>query len=660
MKNAQERVLQRLQEIKERGGILRREASVVSFDKEARTVELSFSSETDKVERWFGIEILGHEAYEVDLTRLNNKAPVLWMHIWEDQRGVIEPGSARIDVDRKGRCVARYSRSAEGEKLFQDIVDEIVTKVSVGYEVLGMQLVEERDGVDVWRVTKWLPYEVSNVSVAADDDVGVGRSKENPQEEARGKSSETASSINKPAASQTTTRTDNTMNEKILRDAQGNLVRAKVDQDGKIVEVLEMIERAGDAAAAAHTRGADAERSRVRELTEMGRAYGAADKAMEFIGNGKTAEDLRRVLLDDFSQKRGKAPLADQQRDANIGMDEKQVRNFSLMRAIRAIDPKASRADIDAAKFELECSQEAAQRYGKSTSGIIIPNDVLTARSFGQGGGGSSGGGANLVATNLMSGSFIELLRKKSWVMKRARVLAGLVGNVDIPRQNASSSAYWVGEAGAPNGSQPGIDQIAFTPKTVGATVDITRRLMNQATPDAESIVRDDILKVMYLEIDRAAIYGAGTTYQPTGVNNITGLNAVPFATAGKPTFNELVAMETAVALADADVDSMSYSFNAAIRGYMKTQLKFPSTAASGTIWEAGNTVNGYETNVSNQIASGDVLFGNWMDLVIAMWGGLELTVDPYSLSTSGGLRLVALQDVDINVRHKESFTIGR
>jgi HK97 family phage major capsid protein len=251
------------------------------------------------------------------------------------------------------------------------------------------------------------------------------------------------------------------------------------------------------------------------------------------------------------------------------------------------------------------------------------------------------------------------LLRKKAWVMKRARTLGGLVGNIDIPRQNSASQAYWVGEGGAPTGSQPGVDQIAFTPKTVGATTDITRRLMLQATPDAEALVRDDLLKVMALEIDRVAIYGSGSANQPKGLKLITGINAVDFAVAGQPTFAELVAMETQIALDDADVDNMSYSFNAAIRGYTKTALKFPATAASGTIWEPGNTVNGYETNVSNQVATGDVFFGNWMDMIIAMWGGLQLIVDPYALSTSGGIRLVALQDIDINVRHVESFCYG-
>lgn len=653
LKNHGDRIARNLQQIKERGG-LRRDATVGAIDKEARTVELSFSSEVE-YRRWYGIEILSHAEGAVDLSRLQNKAPVLWMHDWDDQRGVVE--SVRIDGDRVGRAVVRFSQSEKGQELFQDIVDGIITKVSVGYMVNAMKLVEERDDEDVYLVTGWQPYELSMVSVPADDTVGVGRSAKTPKEEQPSNGANNPDIINNTAP--TDQRTSKTMNEKILRDSAGNLVRAKVDAQGAILEVLEVLERAGAEAQAAQTRGQDAERQRVRTITELGKQYGQQEKALEFIAEGKSPEDFQRELLHAFAVQRGARPLAEQEADAAIGMSQREVRQYSILRAVRACLPDATKADREAGAFELECSAAAAQRYGKTPKGIIIPGDVLMDRAFGTGSGASATGGGGAVATNLLAGSFIDILRKRAWIMKRARTLAGLVGNVDIPKQTSTTQAYWVGEGGAPNAGQPGLDQITFTPKTVGAYTDITRRLMLQATPDAEAIVRDDILKVMALEIDRVAIYGTGTEYQPKGLKNYSGINAVSFGTAGKPAYAELVQMETEIALDNADVDNMSYAFNAAIRGHAKTTLKFPGVNGSSPIWEPGNTVNGYETNVSNQIASGEVFFGNWADLVVAMWGGLELRVDPYALSTSGGLRLIALQDIDINLRRVESFAYG-
>ena len=124
------------------------------------------------------------------------------------------------------------------------------------------------------------------------------------------------------------------------------------------------------------------------------------------------------------------------------------------------------------------------------------------------------------------------------------------------------------------------------------------------------------------------------------------------------PSFGKLVDMETAIATDNADVQGTNYVANAKFRGYAKQTEKFSTTGA--TIWEPGNTVNGYGCEITNQIADGDVFFGNFMDLIVAMWGGLEITVDPYSNSKKGRLRIVAFQDVDFALRRTESFCLGR
>lgn len=619
------KIATRLAEIKQRGG-LSRMADVVAVDIEARTVELSFSSETE-VPRWWGFEKLSHDDGACDLSRMNDSAAVLWNHNLNDMRGVVQPGTARIDGDRIGRCVIRLSKSAEGERLLQDINDGIVTKVSVGYLVNAMRWIETRGDDEVYLITEWQPYEVSLVSVPADTAVGVGRSAEIPIEAEPTTPPQTVAVIDalKPTEAQ---RKMDENERKALQDA-------------------------------ARREGLEAEQNRTRSIAEMGSQYGHADLAAQAIKEGKSPEEFQRTLMDKFVAERSSKPLDEQTRTAEIGLTPNEAQNFSFMRAVRAQMPNASKTDREAAKFELECSAAAEKAYGKQARGILIPADVLNQRTFATT-TPAGGPGSNLVATELKSGSFIEMLRNRAWLLQRATSMAGLVGNVDIPRQKGSTQAYWVGEGGNVTASDPTMDQIGFTPKTLGALTEITRRLMQQATPDAENLVRNDLLRVMALEIDRAGIYGSGSANQPKGLALASGINAQPFATAGKPTFAELVGMETAIALDNADVGSMSYALNAGIRGYAKTALKFPDTAASGTIWEPGNTINGYATDVSNQIQTGDVFFGNWADLVIAMWGGLDLTVDPYSLSASGGVRLVTFQDIDVNVRHVESFCYGK
>ncbi|MFQ2188691.1 phage major capsid protein [Aeromonas jandaei] len=671
MKTAQERMAQRLKEIQSRGALYR-EATVVSIDKEARTVELSFSSETEGVERWFGIEILGHEAGECDLTRLNNKAPLLWMHDWDDQRGVIEQGTARIDKDKKGRCKVRFSRSEDGEKLFQDVADDIVTKVSVGYFVNGLRLVEERDGVDVFRVS-WTPYEVSLVSVAADDDVGVGRSLEIPQEDGKRRIGETAITESGATAKDSTTEEVRKM-EKTLRDGKGNLVRALVDAEGKILEVLEVLEEAGADVRAAQNNAAKAERERTASILQMGTQYDCRELAEKAVAAGDTVDAFRAAVLDHINTRGAKKPAGQpaqpsqrsgtplsEMPSADIGLTDQEVRNYSIFRAVRALQPNATRADRDAAAFELECSEAAQRQLGKTAQGILIPQDVLNSRAFNAGGAANTPTGAqsgqNLVDTTFMGGSFIEMLRNRTTIMRLATTMGGLVGNVDIPRQTGGATAYWLGEGEDAQEGTPTIGQLELSPKTLGAYTDITRRLLMQSSMDAEGIVRRDLVNAMAQAIDYAGYYGSGAGNQPRGIKNYTGINAVDFA-ALWPTYAELVAMESEIAADNADIGQMGYIGNARFRGNCKSTAKF-GTGTEATIWEPGNTVNGYQCEISNQIAQGDVFFGNFADMLIGMWGGLDLTVDPYSLSKSGGLRIVVFQDVDFVLRRVESFCWG-
>lgn len=341
---------------------------------------------------------------------------------------------------------------------------------------------------------------------------------------------------------------------------------------------------------------------------------------------------------------------------AEVGLTQKEVRQFSFVKAINALaNPQDKRAWADAA-FEREVSEAAQKTYGRSAQGIYVPNEIVKAKRDLTVGTNSAGGFT--VATDLMAASFIEMLRNRSVVQRAgATVMNGLTGNVAIPKQSGAATAYWVAESGAPTESQQTLAQVTMSPKTVGAYTDFSRKLMIQSSLDIENMVRRDLANVIALAIDAAALYGTGSNNQPTGIKLQSGVNTKDFA-ATNPTFAELVAMESELATDNADIGAMTYLFNPAQRGALKTTEK-SSTSAGQFVWESGNTVNGYRTEVSNQVTAGDVFFGNFADLLIGFWSGLDLTVDPYSNSTSGTMRVVALQDVDIAVRNAVSFCYG-
>ena len=146
-----------------------------SVNEESRTVDLVFSTDTDKVERWFGVEILDHGPKSVRMDRLKNAAPLLLDHDTRQQIGVVETA----DIDGKaGKATVRFSKSAKGEEVFRDVLDGIRTKVSVGYRVHGLKLEtsDKKSGRDTYRVNDWEPFEVSLVSVPADDSAGIRES----------------------------------------------------------------------------------------------------------------------------------------------------------------------------------------------------------------------------------------------------------------------------------------------------------------------------------------------------------------------------------------------------------------------------------------------------------------------------------------------------
>lgn len=145
-----------------------RNAVIRSHDDDARTVELSFSSE-EPVARWEGLEILDHAPGSIRTERLQNGAPLLMDHNTRDQIGVVE--SVKFGSDRKGRAVVRFSRSTRADDIYRDVVDGIRVNVSVGYLIHETR----KEGEDSYRVTDWEPYEISIVSVPADATVGVGR-----------------------------------------------------------------------------------------------------------------------------------------------------------------------------------------------------------------------------------------------------------------------------------------------------------------------------------------------------------------------------------------------------------------------------------------------------------------------------------------------------
>jgi len=583
------------------GKTLSRSTSTQFAEGDDRRVVFPFASEMP-VERYFGMEVLSMDESAMDLSRLNDGAPLLFQHDSDKIVGVVERAYIK---DKRGYAEVKMANNDLGREMQELIKDGILRNVSFGYKINAMEADNSTDPV-TYRATSYQPFEISLVTVPADQSVGIGRTLTISE------CSTTASAVTSPPLSESTP------------------VEPTFD--------LEAIR-------------AEAAQAKAKELSEMialGNRTNNSDMAQEFIANSRGLEELRTALLEKMSI--SATPV--QNNAADIGLSNEETRSFSFLRAINYLANPADRSAREAAGFEIAASEAAASKLGRQSRGITIPQEVLR-RDLSV---GVSTAGGNLVATELDTASFIDLLRNASALDQAgATVLTGLVGNVAIPRQSGAATAYWIAESGAPTESQQTIDQVSLTPKTVAAYTDYSRRLMLQSSIDVENMVRRDLAAVLGLRIDLAGLYGTGSNSEPLGLKFTTGINTEDFA-ANAPTFEEVVAMESDVATDNALLGSPVYLMNAAMRGGLKTKAK---DAGSGLFVMEGNEVNGYRGVLSNQVESNDLWFGNFADLLIGYWSGLDIMVDPYTNSTSGTVRVVAMQDVDVAVRHPESFCRG-
>jgi len=570
------------------------------IDEENRRVRVGVSSE-EPVERSFGMEVLGHSEGDINMEFISSgRAPLLLDHDMTKQIGVIE--EFKLDETAKRTiAVVRFGKSALAREVFEDVKDGIRMNISVGYRIDKLERIQ-RDGEDYYKAN-WSPLEISSVSIPADQSrlVGVGRSKN--------KQTKTQIEVIK-------------MTKEVKNEINLDEVRAQSADEAK----------------------AEFKRNS-KEIIDLAVKHNKRDLADKAIQEGVSVEEFRGILLENISNN---TPL---ETPSEIGMTPKEVRRFSLVKAINALANPSDRNAQRAAEFEFECSEQAAREHGKVAQGIMLPAEVLRnwTRDI------NTGDDSTLIAEDYKGGDFIDVLRNSSSVMQAgATMLRGLQGNVVIPKKTAAASAGWIATEGGDSAeSEFTSGSVTMSPKVIGAHTDASRLMLQQSSLDIENLIRDDLTQSIALAIDLGALAGSGTSGQPTGIANTSGINTTTFA-AANPTFAEIVAMESAVAADNALSGSLSYICKPADYGTLKTTSK--DTGSGMFVVEPDGRMNGYNVVRSNQVTSGDFYFGNFADLLIGMYGGLDITVDPYALSKAGGVRIIALQTVDVAVRHAVSF----
>lgn len=616
-------------------------------------VEFALSSEAP-YERWFGIEILEHSPMAVNLERLaDGRHPLLLNHDPERQIGVIE--KAWLDDEtRKLRIRARFSRSTLGQEIKQDVEDDIRTLVSVGYMIDEIKEVKRADdgtetevrtlsgeeferemrashGVDfyrsageasrkgddappVFRVTRWTPFEGSVVPIPADVTVGKGRSAQDPAEpETR------APDIH------------------VLPEKRMDTKPQPSDNEKRIAAIVDLGEKYGK-----YVNQADVSKA---------------------VRDGISTDQFLELIVDKQSSRHTDTRALD------IGMSKRETQKYSFANLVRAmVLARENPAAMKEASFEIECSQAMARMLGRDPEGVFVPYEVLR-RDFNV---GTSTEAGNLVATDLRTDLYVDVLRA-AMVLPRmgARVLTGLSGNIDIPRKVTASTLAGLTEIGSATESAPATGKLTLSPKRVGAYIEVSKQALIQSAMALDSMLRDDLVTGAAVLIENYAIQGSSAA-NGTGVIYRSGLGTVTEQANGTALiWDHLVDMESAAADANAEPDRLSgYLINTALRGKAKKTQKGTN---QGFIWDNGDfQLNGYRAAVTNNvpknltkgtsttIASALTFASDWSMMVLGFFGGVDVTVDPYTKADTGQVKITLNQFWDYTVRQPAAFVVRK
>src|SRR3990167_2413691 len=585
------------------------------------TLTFSLSSETP-VERWFGKEILSHEAGAIRMDRIKRGAmPLLFNHNFDDPIGMIDAGR----IENKRLIVDAHLFDTARAKEVRAMISGGLRNASTGYR---LHVVEEDKDEDTYTARDWEPHEASIVTVPADFSIGVGRSlgQELEVRMLRASPSLVVSTQSAQAAKGAV------MTDQVTAAAGANAERS--------VNIME-----------GNNSAQETERGRIAGINNLCKSFKLEESyRAEAVSNGTSLEKVTEEIYSFVQMREANNPKV----PSKIGISEREAKQFSFARALMA----ASTGKWTDAGFEMECSRAISQKTGKpiEPNKFYVPYEVQEARRDLTVATASAGG--YLVATQNVS--FIELLRNRTVAFRLgAQRLPGLVGSVTIPKQTAAATLVWLAnEASTVTESAQTFGQLALTPKTVGAYIEISRQLLLQSQPAAEQIAMSDVANVASIAVDLSVLSGSGASGQPTGITNTGSIGAFTGTSLASP--GVLDAMSD-VAAANVNPVAPGYVTTAAVAALLMARPELPSTGTTrlwtGSMWDGA--LFGTRAMSSAQMASATMIFGDWDKVVVGEWGTLEIETNPYANFQAGIIGIRALITIDVGVRYAGAFSLA-
>ena len=685
-------------------------------EKDDRTVDVIFSSD-EVVEMWFGSEQLLHGKDNVDLSYFNSKmSPLLIDHRRSSdyQIGVIE--SAFVD-GKNGFAKVRFGESARADEYFKDVTSGIRSCISVGYLVKEWEVQNFNTKDETWVATKWTPREISFVTFPADDTVGVVRSERSDfifellneededvlirsqleDEQGTTETGEEGGGRETPEQRQTPTGTGGGSPQSREEGSEGGEPEETEGGEGEGAQDSGTEGgESGEGRGAAQVGAGDGYGAQAHQIFEMARQLNLPDeRAYEAVQRQQPFSEFAMEVTKELTNARvndnGEIELDEEARYEGTQVEEKDAQEFRISHLIAGEHPEIGRDK--AGGFEREICQEEAQKReeaGMSTQGFAIPGSIVSrsarhhqkralarilkhrdmqTRTTLMASVDATAG--HLIDSELRPEALIEWLYGEFAVSRAATWLMDAKGNIAIPKQSGRTVATWGAETDIATESNPTYELLSLSPKELKVLTPFTKTFAIQASVDAENIVRRNIMRGLGESLDTALLYGTGTNEQIKGVSQIDEIKKaaspaqrIDYSKTDGITYANCLDGVEKIGTKNAAGPGMEWITSWAFwKQAMGTAML---TNGSVPIWHEGRVTDFMATQTSQvkqgkvgTVANADHAFiANWIHLLVAMWGGADLVVDPFTLADKGMIRVVGFYRVDSAFAHDEAFVL--
>ncbi|HAX5011156.1 TPA: major capsid protein [Escherichia coli] len=611
-------------------------------------------------------EILVHTPEAVDLSRLNNNAPLLFNHNFDNHIGVV--CNARIDADNVGRALVKFSKHGTmANDIRNKVIEGTMEKISVGYDIKEYQIDYAKGQLIV---TKWAPFELSFVTVPADDTVGLNRSLNTITVNLEAKRDMTKEQIEEIKEEQEAAQVEETPVEE-NKESEVEETQERQVEENKENENLE------DGKDAEHPESVDDDSSTVRETEEVKEEREAApveEEKTEEVAERSEEDELeireiaRELNIDDEELKRALAvkdmtPEAfrtkalnnitnAQRNNEQINKEQIMEKTFDLNNVIRSLVD----GDVLGA-HEAEYSAMAAtatMQRGRAARGgsVFVPAAAMRAAAAGN----TKADLTAITDEKLLTESYIEMLMPES-VLGRlgVTVYSGLTAPTAIPKMTKSSvDAFgFVDENGAAPEGKAEFANVKLSPKTFAGGNPISRQSI-KTVPGIATLITDHINQAVRIKLEQLILSDKDNERGPAGlVKQLVDASRVT----KKAAFSYKDFLKEIAQLTDAGVPAQAIKFamSGATAAELESTLK--DNGVSGYIIENGKLA-GYDVVTSGVIPADHIVLGDFSGITIGEWGGLELDMDDTTYRAQSAIVPRIWVDLDYVVTQPEALKV--